>query len=76
MYLFLQFGTGVYFYGQPLEAHIMSCLNNYCCIRSQVNNNINSFINCVNTIILIILLYSLLCPVYLWKKKAWLPSCK
>ena len=38
---------------------------------SQVNNNINSFINCVNTIIIIIiLLYSLLCPVYLWKKKS------
>lgn len=43
---------------------------------SQVNNNINSFINCVNTIIIIILLYTSLCPVYLWKKKAWLPSCK
>ena len=75
MYLFLQFGKVFTFMGNLLK-HIMSCLNNHCCIRSQVNNNINSFINCVNTIIIIILLYSSLCPVYLWKKKAWLPSCK
>ena len=58
------------------STYYMSCLNNHCCIRSLVNNNINYFINCVNTIIIIILLYSSLCPVYLWKKKAWLPSCK